>query len=356
MSRIFSKYKEKFAPNAQIDLMNIIESDEQMFQDYKKFLNRKKIDGICRHLCDYITLNDLLVNKESFIKAFDSIEKKRSLVNDLIKKVKNDDINSDEVNKQKFEQELYNSFDKDDEVMKEVRKITNTLFKRMSKKAQENFMEEMEQILHSREIAKSPFLGMKKPKTLTVADLNLAAMNQNQYMKISYNPVISGDSGHAVLIKKNSDNSFAFYDPNFGAVFDLTEKQLCEVVTQSFYGYVRISKLGIVALFTLLTSVVAGIAAAVYGYNIIASVLLVTCLVDLSILCCLKEKLMPQKYDTITPENNISIINNDFQVELKNLVDKYSSDNCKLGSTAESDVQVESVTKGNLILGNVSNL
>lgn len=111
MSRIFSKYKEKFAPNAQIDLMNIIESDEQMFQDYKKFLNREKIDGICRHLCDYITLNDLLVNKESFVKAFDSIEKKRSLVNALIKKVKDNSIVSDEVYHQKFEQEMENSYD-----------------------------------------------------------------------------------------------------------------------------------------------------------------------------------------------------------------------------------------------------
>ncbi|OWZ25221.1 hypothetical protein [Wolbachia endosymbiont of Wuchereria bancrofti] len=86
-------------------------------------------------------------------------------------------------------------------------------------------------------------------------------------MKISYEPVISGNSVHVILIKKNSDNSFAFYDPNYGAVFDLTEEQLCEVITQSFYGYVRMSKLYIVELFILLTSVVARIAAAVYGYN-----------------------------------------------------------------------------------------
>ncbi|MDR2978459.1 MAG: hypothetical protein LBU56_03530 [Rickettsiales bacterium] len=63
---VFSKYKERFVLNKQIDLMNIIESDKQMFQDYKKFFNREKMQGICRHLCDYVVLNDLLVNKESF--------------------------------------------------------------------------------------------------------------------------------------------------------------------------------------------------------------------------------------------------------------------------------------------------
>lgn len=39
MSRIFSKHKEKFVPNAHTDLMNIIESDEQMFQSGKNRRN-----------------------------------------------------------------------------------------------------------------------------------------------------------------------------------------------------------------------------------------------------------------------------------------------------------------------------
>ncbi|MDX5462268.1 MAG: hypothetical protein O7157_01700 [Wolbachia endosymbiont of Tetragnatha montana] len=257
MSRIFSKYKEKFAPNVQTDLMSIIKSDEQMFQDYKKFFNREKIDGICRHLCDYVILNDLLVNKESFIKAFDSIEKKRSLVNALIKKVKDSSIVSDEVDKQKSVQELNNSFEYFIVFIEEVNKKFKPLLSRLSKEAQENFIKEWEQILQ-KAIAKSPFLAMKKPKTLTVADLSLAAMNQDSYMAISYHYMndkhVGHDTndkraGHAVLIKKNSDNSFAFYDPNFGAVFDLTEEQLCEVVTQSFYKYIEMSKLCIVALF-----------------------------------------------------------------------------------------------------------
>ncbi|MDX5462267.1 MAG: hypothetical protein O7157_01695 [Wolbachia endosymbiont of Tetragnatha montana] len=105
-----------------------------------------------------------------------------------------------------------------------------------------------------------------------------------------------------------------------------------------------------------MTSVVAGIAAAVYGYNIIASVSLIICLVDLSISCYLREKLVPQYYDTITPRNNISIIDNDFQVELKNLIGKYFDSDGKSGSTFESDVQVENVKKENLILDNTSNL
>ncbi|WP_250294715.1 hypothetical protein [Wolbachia endosymbiont of Oedothorax gibbosus] len=322
MNGIFSQYKERFVPNAQRDLMNIVESDEQMFQDYKKFFNREKIDGICRHLCEYVTLNDLLVNKGSFVKAFDSIEKKRSLVNALIKKVKDNSIVSDEVDKQKFKQEMKNSYDKAGVLLTGNSEKGIAALERMSEEAQENFAKEVEQ-LNPKELTKSHLLAMKKPKTLTVADLNLAATDQNSYMKISYWYMNDKRAGHAVLIKKNSDNSFAFYDPNYGAVFDLTEEQLCEVVTQSFYSYKQMSKLGIAALFILLTSVVAGIAAAVYGYNIIASVSLVICLVDLSISCYLREKLVPQKYDTVAPKSNISVIDDNYQVELENLINKY---------------------------------
>ncbi|NUY39359.1 hypothetical protein GO684_01385 [Wolbachia endosymbiont of Litomosoides brasiliensis] len=60
---------------------------------------------------------------------------------------------------------------------------------------------------------------MEKLKILTIVYLNLAAINQNQYIKTLYEPIISENPGHAVLIKKNSDNSLAFYDPNYDAVF-----------------------------------------------------------------------------------------------------------------------------------------
>ncbi|WP_375603681.1 hypothetical protein NOX90_04290 [Wolbachia endosymbiont of Anurida maritima] len=60
---------------------------------------------------------------------------------------------------------------------------------------------------------------------------------------------------------------------------------------------------------------------------------------------------MPQKYDTITPENNISIIDNDFQVGFKNLIDKYFGSDGKSGGTAvEGDVQVEKHNQGRDLL------
>ncbi|MFP3024691.1 MAG: hypothetical protein ACEY3K_18145 [Wolbachia sp.] len=51
--------------------MNLI---EKMFQEYKKWFNRKKIEGVCRHLCEYVTLHDLLDSKQSFVQAFASTE------------------------------------------------------------------------------------------------------------------------------------------------------------------------------------------------------------------------------------------------------------------------------------------
>ncbi|WP_250294714.1 hypothetical protein [Wolbachia endosymbiont of Oedothorax gibbosus] len=338
MNGIFSQYKERFVPNAQRDLMNIVESDEQMFQDYKKFLNREEIDGICRYLCEYVTLNDLLVNKESFVKVFDSTEKKRSLIGDLIKKVKDGEIILEEARIQRASNEM----DKVESLLGKKIEISRDIFKRLGKDKQEDFIKDYKQA-HKR--LESLALVMKKPRTLTVADLNLASMNQNRYMQIYYS---SGrKNGHAVLIKKNSNDSFAFYDPNYGVVFDLTGEDLCEVVTQSFYSYREgISKLGIVVLFTLPISVVAGIVAAVYGYNIIATVSLIICLVDLSILCSLQEKLVLQEYGSIALPDEYLALRKELEIELENIIDKYSGSDGKSKNTAiVSGVQVENINQ-----------
>ncbi|MDR2978458.1 MAG: hypothetical protein LBU56_03525 [Rickettsiales bacterium] len=241
---------------------------------------------------------------------------------------------------------MRDDFDKLRVFMGEQEKIAVATLDKMGEKAQENFIKEFTQISFSfwKEV-ELLFLAMKKPKILTAADLNLAVMNQDQYVKISYQPV-RGDSGHAVLIKKNSDNSFTFYDPNYGAVFDLTEEQLCEVVTQSFYDYVRISKLGIATLFILLTSVVIGIVAAVYGYTITATVSLIVCLVGLSISCCLREKVIPQEYNTIVLADSVAALRKSLEIEFKNLIDKYCGDNGRSEDVvAISDAQVENATK-----------
>lgn len=95
---IFSKYKERFVPSDQNDMLDIVKNDKKMFEEYKKAFNQEKTEGICRHLCNYIILNNLLINKETFSKAF---EDKRSLICNLIETVQKDDITSREEYRQR---------------------------------------------------------------------------------------------------------------------------------------------------------------------------------------------------------------------------------------------------------------
>lgn len=55
-------------------------------------------------------------------------------------------------------------------------------------------------------------------------------MSQGSYETYYY--FRSGGYGHAVLVKKHLDGSLAFYDPNYGAVFNLTEEEFCEVMAE----------------------------------------------------------------------------------------------------------------------------
>jgi len=76
-------------------------------------------------------------------------------------------------------------------------------------------------------------------------NLELAAKNKDGYSFLCFKPrniLFKGKAGHALLIKKNEDGSFAFHDTNFGAIFGLTKEQLCKVVTQLFSTYKTDSK------------------------------------------------------------------------------------------------------------------
>ncbi|MFP3024690.1 MAG: hypothetical protein ACEY3K_18140 [Wolbachia sp.] len=79
-------------------------------------------------------------------------------------------------------------------------------------------------------------------------------------------------------MKKNLDGSLAFYDPNYGAVFNLTEEELCEVMAESFYAYVTPNIPVIIALAVVAILIISGIVTAVHGYNTIATISLITCL------------------------------------------------------------------------------
>ncbi|WP_168463789.1 hypothetical protein [Wolbachia endosymbiont of Ctenocephalides felis wCfeT] len=80
-----------------------------------------------------------------------------------------------------------------------------------------------------------------KSKPFTAKDLQLVKLDESSYAYVTFvhKSPSKSNSGHAVLIKKNADNNFAFYDPNKGAVFGLTEEQLCKIVTQVFLSYVK---------------------------------------------------------------------------------------------------------------------
>lgn len=58
------------------------------------------------------------------------------------------------------------------------------------------------------------------------------------YIKFYAMDVMDGDegNGHAMLIAKNENNNFAFFDPNHGMIFNLTPKSLFEIVNSISIG------------------------------------------------------------------------------------------------------------------------
>ena len=62
-----------FIMNKQSYLLEVIGSDEEMFEKYKKAFNREddtEVRGLCSYLCAYVARHNLLANKDTFSEKF----------------------------------------------------------------------------------------------------------------------------------------------------------------------------------------------------------------------------------------------------------------------------------------------
>ncbi|WP_341808208.1 hypothetical protein [Wolbachia endosymbiont (group E) of Neria commutata] len=145
---------------------------------------------------------------------------------------------------------------------------------------------------------------LKDQRILTEEDLRLARIDNNEYVRLSFTSEQQLGS-HVVLMRKNGDNDFALYDPNFGAVFGLTKEQLCKTVTQLFYGYAKTDRLEPSILrpikFALPALAVSAAVAAYYGYSKISAALMGACIIDSVVPFYLSQHLELKRpyYDTI---------------------------------------------------------
>jgi hypothetical protein len=180
-------------------------------------------------------------------------ELEKSLINDLMNEAKTDDqyyVDTRSQNSQAAFQKLneiqkkIENLDKiasSKENSQNLKKKINGLSKR-HKKIREDIKNRFNtKHQYSQETTSTPENFVR----LIDENLKLSAKNENGYSFLCFMPrniLFKGEAGHTLLIKKNEDGSFAFYDPNFGAVFGLTKEQLCKVVTQVFSTYTTDSK------------------------------------------------------------------------------------------------------------------
>ncbi|WP_333023538.1 hypothetical protein [Wolbachia endosymbiont of Pentidionis agamae] len=146
-------------------------------------------------------------------------------------------------------------------------------------------------------------ISLQIPKILAAQDLKLTKMNMGDYKELSfYKSGIKDNHAHAILIKKNLDNNFAFYDPNNGTFFDLTEEQLCEVITEVFYSYIKSELTWASTELTIMffMSSVVGIITAICGCIIAPIISFAVFLIASAFLCYVSPKLNTQEYESIT--------------------------------------------------------
>lgn len=112
---------------------------------------------------------------------------------------------------------------------------------------------------------------------------------------------ISDRTKHAVLVKKNGEDNFAFYDPNFGAIFNLKEEQLLEIVAQVFFSYKEISLMKLnMFLIVLSASIAASLFAMAYSY--IMGVVVLFAGITFCMFLLSKISIEKSRYSMITPD------------------------------------------------------
>ena len=229
----------------QHSLLKVIRSDKKMIERYKKAFNRKEVIGLCSFLCAHAARHNLLVNENAFSeKFFDWCtltkengkkfeESQKSLIEDLMSEAKVDDQYYKDV-------ELQNSraaSKKLNEIKKKIKELKKTAKSKGHLKKLKQIIELLEQHEKICEHVKNSFSmeyqrgqeTTSTPKNFVKfidENLKLSAENKNGYLFLCFVPqniLFYGNDGHALLIKKNGNNNFVFYDPNIGAVFGLTK-------------------------------------------------------------------------------------------------------------------------------------
>lgn len=261
---LFPEGIDNFIVSEQHSLLKVIRSDEKMIERYKKAFNRKEVIGLCSFLCAHAARHNLLVNENAFSEKFfdcctltkengKKFEKsQKSLIEDL--------MNEAEVDNQYFEgirsqnsQATSKKLNEMKKKLKELKKIANS--KKNPKKSKQitQLLEQHEKICKHPQNSFSVECQLSQ-KTMSISknfmqsideNLKLSAENKDGYSFLCFvprNTLLYGNPIHVLLIKKNGDNNFAFYDPNIGVVFGLTKEQLCKIVTQVFSRYTTNSK------------------------------------------------------------------------------------------------------------------
>lgn len=284
--------------NAQGDLIDVMKADEGISQKYREILKPiwQREDGLCRHLCEYVAVRNLLANKETFSEVFinnyyfgeeidkDSKKSLELLANDLIDRVGNGEVDAYHTRK------CSTLGDKREQTMEEITFLLNV------KECLRGYSR-LPSLMEIKTV-------LKDQRILTKEDLRLARIDNNEYVRLSFTSEQQLGS-HVVLMRKNGDNDFALYDPNFGAVFGLTKEQLCKTVTQLFYGYAKTEKLESSILrpikFALPALAVSAAVAAYYGYSKISAALVGACIIDSVVPFYLSQHLEVKRpyYDTI---------------------------------------------------------
>ncbi|NUX01450.1 hypothetical protein GO685_02900 [Wolbachia endosymbiont of Madathamugadia hiepei] len=265
---LFKGIGNNFIANGQSSLVNVINSDEKTLREYNKAFfdleSDKKVDGMCLRLCEYVACYNLLADKDTFSeKLLDFFtyrgncagfqESQISLINDLIDKAKT----CREYGENETSQNVEILFQKLNEIQKKIEnleKIANSQESSQNLKKKINELSSQHKKIHEGIKSTSKARYQYSQETTSTPEnfvrfmdenLKLSAKNENGYSFLCFMPrniLFKGQAGHALLIKKNEDGSFAFYDPNRGAIFGLTKGQLCRVVTQLFSTYKTKSK------------------------------------------------------------------------------------------------------------------
>ncbi|MBV0900012.1 MAG: hypothetical protein KTV77_04690 [Wolbachia endosymbiont of Fragariocoptes setiger] len=202
---ILSQYEKKFVSISQSILLDAIRNysneNSKLSKLYKKIFNRDT----------HIESNDLLASKERFSEKFE-FNNEGAKISQLLKNLMIETHTGDTL-----------FFDRQS---KSTKKFIKFLKEKRTNKTEtvDNLKSDINQVQQSYASLVEKFKEFYSlEKTLNIKDL-VQKTNRNAYIMIILKSNSSEQAEHSLLIRQNSNNTFSFYDPNRGAVFDLTKK------------------------------------------------------------------------------------------------------------------------------------